>query len=226
MKRIKIVVSAFLLLGTLATLTISCSNDEAIKTNQNASLNTNLEAAAKPSEKSAADIYVSNFYNTSYTYGRSIDTNDEDGRKLIVDEVIIDELSEARGYVVTSNGNFVYFVDVDRTNKTMTTYEAKSANTETISNIDSNEDYVASGKFDLIKVVDDVNNDNLTAYINITLPKFWGSDDPRKDGPHRGIYPGSNPPRLACWNIVQPTKRRFFIRFNDGPSFPEEIPCP
>jgi hypothetical protein len=212
----------FTAIGVFAILLSSCSNEGSVQSENTPT----ASQFAKPSANSGADTYVQSFYNTKdYTYGRSIVTKGEKGIDVTVDEVIVK--NNARGYVISdaSTGGFLYFIDIDRTNYTMKTYEVATKSSETIAAINNHLDYAPSKSFDLIKIADDVNNGNLTTYMTITLPKFWGSGH-RETKPEAGIIPGSFPEKLGCYTYVIPTKTRFFITYDSGAGIPKEVPCP
>ncbi|RAR75693.1 hypothetical protein [Flavobacterium aciduliphilum] len=165
MKTIKSIL--FLLLVSTSILT-SCSKDES---NKNVSENTKVST------------FLKSFYSKDFSFGKSIETTlikspsvaskIAEVDDMIITEVFIVDSQIARGYVFTSKDTnlFLYFVDVDRVDYKLTSYDIKADEIKTFENIDELIKYSTTNKLDMIKIALGSENDpNLT-----DKRRFWGS---------------------------------------------------
>lgn len=157
MKRLKqfalgILGTAFLSVGLFA-----CSNDDEINTVNNTNSEVPMQTMSITSNSNGLR-YAADFYNTKITEGQTIEIKNPDNltEGVTITELIVDNDSKARGYIVNDleNNNFLYFVDVDRTKDEMTTYEVSTQKTEKFTDLINNVEYINSDKFDFIKYGD------------------------------------------------------------------------
>lgn len=155
MKRLKqfalgILGTAFLSVGLFA-----CSNDEEIHTANNTNSEVMMQTMAITSNSNGLR-YAAGFYNTRITEGQTIEIKNPDNliEGVKITELIVDNYTKARGYIVNDleNNNFLYFVDVDRTKDEMTTYEVSTQKTEKFTDLINNVEYINSDKFDFINI--------------------------------------------------------------------------
>jgi len=218
MKKISIFILSVLLMGTLVF--IGCSSEDSVATNTDNSKSSQRIMGNK------FDEFVEDFYDDTFKYGDSIIAYDT-LTNFKVKEITVGINSVVRGYVAVdaTSDEPLFFMDVNKPGKQITMVDLLTNEVDIFNDIDLHDDYLLSDEFDMIKVIDDLNN-NYVTYVNIDLPKFWGPDKP-KVGPKQGggIIPGTDPPKLGCWKMVQRKVRRFFINFNQGPPFAEEVDC-
>lgn len=102
----------------------------------------------------------------------------------IVTEIIVGSDTRARGYLVKDEitGELLHFADVDRIGYVMKTVDLITEEWETITDIDRHPDYSLTDGFDIIKIIDDINNGNVQA-----MGRFWGWSC----GSEYSIEPGS-----------------------------------
>lgn len=149
---------AFLCL-TIITLTTSCSKEEA-------SNDKNLN------EKTS--LFLRKFYNNSFKFGKSSNSViprkvNEQSRTTELENVIITEVfvgneERARGYLVTDkeSNDMVYFIDVDRINYKLTTFDVEINETQLYNDINEFEKYLSTDELDYIKVSEEVIEQGLT----------------------------------------------------------------
>lgn len=119
--------------------------------------------------------YAAGFYNTRINEGQTIEIKNPDNliEGVRITELIVDNDTKARGYIVNDleNNNFLYFVDVDRTKDEMTTYEVSTQKTEKFTDLINNVEYINSDKFDFINI-----DHSKTTYGNGCgfWKKMWG----------------------------------------------------
>lgn len=152
MKRFKNLVLAIVSATFVTVGLYSCSNDEVNNSEQQNTQNENVQS--KPVRTSDEGyVYAQGFYSTDISLGRSIDLVDPDTNEgVTVTEVTVSGDSRARGYIVNKveNYDFLYFLDVDRTNNVLKGYEAATAETTVFNNIEASPEYLATDKFDFI----------------------------------------------------------------------------
>lgn len=114
--------------------------------------------------------YLTDYYKSSFTFGKTIETFEGENYYLVT-EVVIDSETSARGYIGTNKltGDFLHFVDVDRTNYILTSVDIDKLETKTIFNIDDLSNYESTDKFDFISTIENINN------TPTGKRKFWGS---------------------------------------------------
>jgi len=172
MRRFKNLVIAIASATFLTVGLYSCSNDEVNNSEQQNVQNENFQS--KPVRTSDEGyLYAQGFYSSDISLGRSIDLVDPDTNEgVTVTEVTVSGDSRARGYIVNKveNYDFLYFVDVDRTNNVLKGYEAATAQTTVFNNIEESPEYLATDKFDFITYSPDAMN---TTYGTGCSCGFW-----------------------------------------------------
>lgn len=140
--------------------------------------------------------FLKSFYNKKTILGNSLESKykkessafskSEEFGDVIVTEVFVGSEERARGYVITDKetSTFLYFVDVDRTDLKMTKVDIEVDQTQVVENIDQLEKYYVTDQFDLIKVTQDLINENEEAG---TLTRIRYSYGACRDG-WRGVY--------------------------------------
>lgn len=176
MKTLKVSIVALATLVFGAVIFISCSNEESTVTPDSSLTNYRI---------TNANAFINDFYRTSWTTGVSATATDS-LRTYYVTEIIVGTDTRARGYLVKdkATNELLYFADVDRSNHVFRTVNLITEEEETFLDIDRHPDYSISDGFDMIKIIDDVNNDNYQAYsdfwigvgviIDGVFDNFWG----------------------------------------------------
>lgn len=210
---IAIVSAMFLTVGLY-----SCSNDEVNNLEQQNIQNENLQN--KPVRKSDAGyIYAQNFYSTDISLGRSIDLIDPDTNEgVTVTEVTVSGDSRARGYIVNKveNYDFLYFVDVDRINNVLTSYEAITGTLETFKNIQESPQYLPTNKFDFITYSPDAMNTTYGSGCG-WFKRLWGTCTT--------YMPPSSIGNGNCTQQVNVVKYRFGEAVDNSGSYLYTGPC-
>lgn len=173
--KLSIVALATLVLGTV--IFISCSNEESTVTPDSSLTNYRI---------TNANAFINDFYRTSWTTGVSA-TVEDSLKAYLVTEIIVGTDTRARGYLVKDKATheLLYFADVDRNNHVFRTVNLITEEEETFLDINRHPDYSISDGFDMIKIIDDVNNGNYHAYgigiiIDSIIDNFW-TDAPTDD---------------------------------------------
>ncbi len=206
--KLSIVALATLVLGTV--IFISCSNEESTVTPDSSLTNYRI---------TNANAFINDFYRTSWTTGVSA-TVEDSLKAYLVTEIIVGTDTRARGYLVKDKATheLLYFADVDRNNHVFRTVNLITEEEETFLDINRHPDYSISDGFDMIKIIDDVNNDNYQAYsdfwigvgviIDGVFDNFWTTQN--------GCGPGTTIENtetntFQCLRICVEKKRRFWI---------------
>jgi hypothetical protein len=199
---------------------VGCSNDESIKPSSDVVA---LSRSTAKKANSTEANFLGQTYNTSYTYGKSIETKDETGTKLTVTEVIVGKDTKARGYVVnkTSDNTFLYFADFDRSANTMKATNMITKEVDKVEDVDKNVFYNEVGG-DMIQLIDHVNTESQYttsswfAWVKwtFTMDHFWGTSEVDRTGPRYD----SN---LNCYVTVTTVKRVFWIAWSGTRSHQE-----
>lgn len=147
-------------------------------------------------ENKNVNSFLKSFYNKKTILGNSLESKykkessvfskSKEFGNVIVTEVFVGSEERARGYVITDKetSTFLYFVDVDRTDLKMTKVDIQADQTQVVENIDQLEKYYVTDQFDLIKVTQDLINENAEAG---TLSRIRYSYGACRDG-WRGVY--------------------------------------
>jgi len=91
-----------------------------------------------------------------------------------VTEVFVGNQEKANGYVVTDKvtGEFLYFVNVDRTSFILTSVDIDKNEQLTFNNINTNESYTNTNEFDFIEIALNESNNGISNKIG---PRFFGT---------------------------------------------------
>ncbi len=156
-----------MLLG-ISLLLLSCNKEDG-------SLNGNAKVGA----------YLKSFYKKEYHFGKSLDSKrakpsissiakSVEYEDVKLEEVFVEGDERARGYVVTDKetGEFLYFVDVDRENYKLTSVDILENEIRIKDNINMLEEWASSNKLDLVKLLDEYNQE-FNSGTSIQR-KFWG----------------------------------------------------
>lgn len=166
MKTIK---TAFFLLVVLfvgTSIITSCSKEEGVAQN------------------SKVTSYLKSFYSEDFHLGASANSNivkessslssskSTEVEGVVVTEVFVGGDERARGYIITNKetNDFLYFIDVDRINEKMTTSKIETNETKVFRDINELDRYLATDKFDYIKIAEDYASGN----SSVAERRFWG----------------------------------------------------
>jgi hypothetical protein len=171
MKIIKTTFFSLLVLFIGTSLITSCSNDN----------ETNISV----SENAKISNYLKSFYLTNYKLGKSVETNPKsissdlnrstEVENLVITEVFVGDATTARGYIITdkNTNDFLYFIDVDRVNFTLTSVKIDVNDTKIFNGIDELDKYLSTDEFDYIKIAEDYVPEDESNVLG--RRRFWGT---------------------------------------------------
>lgn len=215
MKQLKITIFGLLFLLFGATMFWACSSEEELTTDTKSNLRTFV-----PEELEELRAIVAAFYEEEVTFdiGRTATVSEEEARYDCT-EIIIDSDTRARGYLVSDHttGQFLYFLDVDRTNFVFKSKNLITNDREMIMHIDHLRDYGSTDGFDIIGIIGGV--------VGVQpMGWFWGeycTMDADENGyavfHFESATSGSPALTLCMYTCV---KRRFGISFGEPYSKP------
>lgn len=187
MKHLKLTLFALVALFISATIFVSCSEDNETTTNET----TNKKV----------DSFLKSFYSKSFNYGRKAEITIQTETSFLnrtasfeevnLTEVFVGNQEKANGYVVTDKvtGEFLYFVNVDRTSFILTSVDIDKNEQLTFNNINSNENYANTNEFDFIEIALNDSNNGISNKIG---PRFFGT----------GYSFGANSNTIPCFKGV------------------------
>lgn len=168
MKYLKLTLFSLIALFISGSIFVSCSND-------------NETTFDEPTNKNV-DSFLKSFYSEDYSFGLStkIKSNSQISalsrtaslEEVELTEVFVGNEDKARGYIITDkeNGEFLFFIDVNRNTFTLTTLDVKNTEQKTFNNINEIHNYFSTDEFDFIEIaLDESSNTNEAG------KKFWGS---------------------------------------------------
>lgn len=168
MRHLKLTLFSLIALYVSATILVSCSEDNETTINQTTNKN--------------VDSFLKSFYSNDYSLGVSAKVNPNSQlsvfartasiEEMEVTEVFVSNATEARGYIITdkNNGEFLYFIDVDRDTYILTSLDVKNSEQKTFNNINEIYNYFSTDEFDFIEIaLDD------SSITDVAGRRFWGS---------------------------------------------------
>ncbi|WP_293870661.1 hypothetical protein [Flavobacterium sp.] len=171
------IVSVFLL------LLMGCSNDENNKNiSENAKVNNYLARFYKKNFHIGNSVEAAIVKSPALSLAKTTQAKSEEYEGIKLTEVFVGEDERARGYIVTDKvtDEFLYFVDVDRENYKLTAVDILENEIKIKDNINMLEEWASSNKLDLIKLLDEYNQE-FNSGTSIQR-KFWGWTGPRNVG--------------------------------------------
>lgn len=202
MKHLKLTLFALVALFISATIFVSCSEDNEITTNETTNKN--------------VDSFLKSFYSKSFNYGRKAEITIQTETSFLnktasfeevnLTEVFVGNQEKANGYVVTDKvtGEFLYFVNVDRTSFILTSVDIDKNEQLTFNNINSNENYANTNEFDFIEIALNDSNNGISNKIG---PRFFGT----------GYSFGANSNTIPCFKGVYSNYYVFGINVTGEP---------
>uniref|UniRef100_UPI0040489347 hypothetical protein n=1 Tax=Flavobacterium sp. TaxID=239 RepID=UPI0040489347 len=202
MKHLKLTLFSLVALFISATIFVSCSEDNETTTNETTNKN--------------VDSFLKSFYSESFNYGRKAEITIKTETSFLnktasfeevnVTEVFVGNQEKANGYVVTDKvtGEFLYFVNVDRTSFILTSVDNDKNEQLTFNNINTNESYTNTNEFDFIEIALNESNNGISNKVG---PRFFGT----------GYSFGANSNTIPCFKGVYSNYYVFGINVTGEP---------
>lgn len=141
------------------------------------------EALSDNSTNAKVSTFLRKFYSENFHLGKKVETiiaaspsasmlRTKEFDNVIITEVFVGNDVRARGYVITDkvSNDFLYFLDVDRTDFKLTSISIDVNETIVFNDINELDKYLATDELDYIKIAEDFANGNTTIEAN----RFWG----------------------------------------------------
>jgi len=148
--------------------------------------------------------YAKSFYNTEVKFGEYLTISEDNVPQVVLQEIIVNKDSRARGYVVikVETNEFLLFADVDKSSNVLTVYDNLEYKTVKFDNLRSSENYLSTDKFDFVKYT---GQNVVTAKEGCGFwKKLWGTcvSDPWTEGAGIGLCMDYN--KITRYFLFQP----------------------